>query len=57
MIEDGEERLASLSILPVSFSRRFVPYLTGLDLVVVLFAVVRAVLTGFAKDLRIHLQR
>ena len=54
VIEDGEERLAVLSILPMGLAIGRVPHRAGLGQVVVLLAIIGAVVAGVSQELRIH---
>ena len=56
LVEDGEEGLTALAVLPRGFGGGFVPHALGFGEVVVLLAVVGAVITSFTEELRIHLR-
>ena len=56
VIEDRKKRLAFFAVFPVGFSARFIPDLARLFEIVIFFAVVGAVVTGFAQILRIHFE-
>ena len=52
VIEYGEEGLAVFAIFPVGFTGGFIPNFTTFGDVVVFFAVVGAIVAGFAEVLR-----